>query len=77
MDPFDIPPRQRTRRKPFRPRCKRCRTNRYIIPIVYSAAIDEALLEKAREGTIKIGGDARSVDAPNWYCRQCGEAFLR
>jgi hypothetical protein len=76
-DPFDIPSRRAVRRKPFRPRCKTCRTNKHIVPIVYSVEITEALLEKEAAGEIKIGGNARSVDAPNWYCTACGHAFLR
>jgi transposase-like protein len=76
-DPFDIPSLKQTRRKPFRPRCKTCRTNRYIVPILYSVEITEELLEKERAGEIKIGGSARSVDAPNWHCTRCGGSFLR
>ena len=76
-DPFDIPSRRAVRRKPFRPRCKTCRTNKHIVPIVYSVEITEALLEKEAVGEIKIGGNARSVDAPNWYCAACGNTFLR
>ncbi|WP_300365515.1 hypothetical protein [Hydrogenimonas sp.] len=76
-DPFEIPSRKQTRRKPFRPRCKTCRTNRHIVPVVYSIEISEELLEKERAGEIRIGGNARSVDAPNWYCSKCGGAFQR
>ncbi|WP_300363289.1 hypothetical protein [Hydrogenimonas sp.] len=77
VDPFDIPSRKETRRKPFRPRCKICRTNKYVVPIVYSIEITEEILEKERAKEIRIGGNARSVDAPNWYCRRCGEEFQR
>jgi hypothetical protein len=76
-DPFDIPSRKETRRKPFRPRCRTCRTNKHVVPIVYSVEVTEALLQKERNGEIKVGGNARSVDAPNWHCTRCGEKFLR
>ncbi|WP_457597046.1 hypothetical protein [Hydrogenimonas sp.] len=76
-DPFDIPSRKAVRRKPFRPRCKACRTNRHVVPIVYSVEIDETLLEREQAGEIKIGGNARSVDAPNWHCTCCGARWLR
>ncbi len=76
-DPFDIPSRKQTRRKPFRPRCKSCRTNKHVIPIVYSVEITEELLQKERDGVLRIGGNCRSVDAPNWHCTRCGGEFLR
>ncbi|WP_201352958.1 hypothetical protein [Hydrogenimonas urashimensis] len=76
-DPFDIPTRKTTRRKPFRPRCKSCRTNKYIVPVVYSVEVTKELLKKEKKGELKIGGNARSVDAPNWYCMRCGGSFLR
>ena len=63
--------------KPFRPRCTYCRTNSYMIPIVYSQKISEELLQKEQEGKIKIGSLARRVEAPNWYCKNCESEFLR
>ena len=77
QDPFDVLSRRTTRQKPFRPRCKACRTNRHVIPVIYSREIDEALLAGERAGELRIGGSARGVDAPNWYCRHCGALFQR
>ncbi|WP_041354005.1 hypothetical protein [Nitratiruptor sp. SB155-2] len=65
------------KKKPFRPRCRYCRTNKHVIPIIYGKNIDETLLEKENLGEVKIGGVARSVDAPNWHCKECGNEFLR
>ncbi|WP_456403182.1 hypothetical protein [Hydrogenimonas sp.] len=76
-DIFDIPSRKQTRRKPFRPRCRNCRTNRYIIPVLYSIEITDELLEKEQNKEIILGGNARSQDAPNWYCTKCEGLFLR
>lgn len=64
-------------KKPFRPRCRYCRTNKHVIPIVYGLRLDEEWLQKEQKGEIKLGGVARSVDAPNWYCSRCGNEFLR
>ncbi|BDY12159.1 hypothetical protein [Hydrogenimonas cancrithermarum] len=76
-DPFAIPSRKQMRRTPFRPRCKNCRTNKRVIPIRYSHEITESLLEKERNGELKIGGSSRSVDAPNWFCTRCETGFQR
>ncbi|BCD59982.1 hypothetical protein NitYY0814_C0744 [Nitratiruptor sp. YY08-14] len=38
---------------------------------------DEKMLEKERQGEVKLGGIARSIDVPNWYCKECGNEFLR
>ena len=65
------------KKKPFRPRCKYCRTNRYVVPIVYSQSITEELLQKEQNGEIRIGSLARRVEAPNWYCKNCESEFLR
>ncbi len=65
------------RKKPFRPRCKYCRTNRHIVPIVYGLHPNQELLEKEQKGEIILRGIARSVDAPNWHCKACGNEFLR
>ncbi|MRI58375.1 MAG: hypothetical protein C6H99_02600 [Epsilonproteobacteria bacterium] len=65
------------RKKPFRPRCKYCRTNKFVVPIVYGARVSEELLEKEQKDEIVLGGVARSVDAPNWHCKGCGWEFLR
>lgn len=64
-------------KKSRRPRCKYCRTNKFIVPIVYGLKVDEELLQKEQNGEIFLGGIARSVDAPNWRCMQCGNEFLR
>lgn len=63
--------------KRFRPRCRYCRTNRFIVPIVYGFEIDEDLIEKEKKGEIKIGSVARSIDSPNWHCKKCDNEFLR
>ncbi|WP_201337180.1 MULTISPECIES: hypothetical protein [unclassified Nitratiruptor] len=64
------------RRKPFAPRCRVCRTNKYVVPVVYGF-VNEELIEKEHQGLLKIGGVARMVEAPNWYCKECGNEFLR
>ncbi|SFP45150.1 hypothetical protein [Hydrogenimonas thermophila] len=76
-DLYDIPSRKDTRRTPFRPRCKLCRTNKYIIPICYNLEITEELLAKEKKGELKIGGYSRSIDAPNWFCTKCETSFQR
>jgi len=64
-------------RRKFIPRCRYCRTNKYVIPIIYGFKIDKDLLEKEKEKKIKIGSIARSIDAPNWHCKKCDNEFLR
>ncbi|BCD62502.1 hypothetical protein NitYY0826_C1380 [Nitratiruptor sp. YY08-26] len=39
--------------------------------------VNEELIEKEHQGLLKIGGVARMVEAPNWYCKECGNEFLR
>ncbi len=65
------------RRKPFRPRCRYCRSNKEVIPILYAREVDEELLERQQRGEIKIGAAFVGVDRPNWHCRACGYEFLR
>ncbi len=77
MFPWEKPSQRNGRRKSFRPRCKECRTNKFVVPIVYGFEVSEELLEKEKLGEIKVGGVARSVDAPNWHCKNCGREFLR
>ena len=65
------------KKKIIRPRCKYCRTNRYVIPIIYGLHPNEELIAQEKAGTIILRGIARSVDAPNWCCQKCGYEFLR
>ncbi|WP_281951097.1 hypothetical protein [Nitrosophilus kaiyonis] len=74
---WEQPSKRNSRRKSFRPRCRYCKTNRYVIPIIYGYIVDEEILEKEKKQEIKIGGIARSIDAPNWFCKNCGNEFLR
>ena len=77
MFPWEEPSKRNRRKKSFRPRCKYCKTNRYVIPIIYGFEITDDIIEKEKEEEIKIGGTARSVDSPNWYCKKCKNQFLR
>jgi len=65
------------RRKPFRPRCRYCRTNQFIIPIIYAREFTKELLEKEEAGELKLGAAFVAFDRPNWHCRKCGWEFLR
>ncbi|BCD68325.1 hypothetical protein [Nitratiruptor sp. YY09-18] len=47
------------------------------MPIVYGLQINDTHLKKEQAGEIYLGGIARSVDAPNWHCKECGHQFLR
>jgi len=62
---------------PRRPRCRYCRTNKEVIPIVYAVDVTEELLQKERRGELKIGAGYIGIDRPNWHCRKCGYEFLR
>ena len=62
--------------KPYRKRCRYCKTNRDVIPIVYVQKIDEELLQKEQEGELKIGAAFVGADLPMWYCKNCGNEFI-
>ncbi len=77
MYPWETASRRNNRKKPFRPRCKRCKSNKGVIPIVYGFEAKEELLRMEKANLVVYGGVARSVDSPNWRCTKCGEEFLR
>ncbi|WP_200763874.1 hypothetical protein [Nitrosophilus alvini] len=75
--PWEMPSIRNKRKKPFRPRCRFCRKNDEVIPVVYGFEITEELLEKEQKGEIKIGAAAIGADRHNWFCKRCESGFLR
>lgn len=73
--PWDLPPSDLPK-KPYRPRCKACRSKN-VIPIVYNREVTEELLAAQERGELMIGGAAIYGQTFNWHCKECGCEFLR
>lgn len=57
-----------------KPPCPRCRTNEYIVPLLYSLKLSGNISEILASGAF-LGGCNVHPGSPKWHCSNCGTDF--
>lgn len=56
------------------PECPRCRTNEYVIPLLYSLSGTPDISQVLAGGAF-LGGCIVHPGSPKWHCTNCGTDF--
>lgn len=56
------------------PLCPKCNLIDDVVVIIYGQPTS-AMLQKAEEGKIALGGNIKNDDSPDWECKKCEVKF--